>query len=87
VAQPYDDNTLALSVTGKRDGNIAGSRYVALGEELGLPTRAARRAVVEVAQAVDSWIDDLEELPFDQGRIAKLRKVVRRRQRLLLDDQ
>ncbi|GAB2737010.1 type II toxin-antitoxin system HipA family toxin [Nocardioides pakistanensis] len=85
TSQPYGDHTLALSVTGKRDGNITGSRYVALGVELGLPERAARRVVAEVARQVDGWVDRLDELPFDQGRVRKLRQVVRRRQRLLAD--
>jgi hypothetical protein len=30
-SQPYGDSTMALSVGGKRDGNIARARWVALG--------------------------------------------------------
>lgn len=86
-SQPYGDNTMALSVAGRRDGNITGSRYIALGEAIGLPGKAARRTVEVVAGAADTWIDGLGGLPFDAGRIAKLRKVVLRRQRLLLRDQ
>ncbi len=85
TSQPYGDHTLALSVTGKRDGNITGSRYVALGTQLGLPGRAARRVVTEVARRVDEWVDRLDELPFERGRVLKLQKVVRRRQKLLAD--
>lgn len=86
-SQPYGDSTLALSVDGRKDGNITGSRYVALGEALGLRTTAARKAVDLVAEAADEWIDDLDDLPFDTGRITKLRRVIRRRQSLLLHDQ
>jgi len=83
-SQPYGDNTLALSVAGKRDGNIPGQRYVDLGQELGLPERAARRVVGEVARAVDDWIDGISSLPFDPGRLHKLKKVIARRQQMLV---
>ena len=83
-SQPYGDNTMALAVGGKRDVNIARARWVALGVELGLPERAAQRTIDGVATAVDRWIDDLDALPFDPGRIAKLAKVVRSRQQKLL---
>lgn len=76
---PYGDSTLALSVQGRRDGNITGRRFVALGEALGLTARAARRAVDETAAAVDGWIDELGDLPFDPGRIKKLRRIITRR--------
>ena len=83
-SQPYGDNTMALSVGGRRDGNISRDRWVALGVELGLPRRAAERTVDRVAGAVDLWVDDLDTLPFDRGRIAKLARVVRSRQQKLL---
>jgi serine/threonine-protein kinase HipA len=83
-SQPYGDNTLALSVDGRRDGNIPRSSWVALGVHLGLPERAAERTVDRVATAVDRWVDGLDRLPFDPGRITKLAKVVRSRQQKLL---
>lgn len=83
-SQPYGDNTMALTVGGKRDGNLPRSRWVGLGVGLGLPERAAQRTVDSVAGAVDRWIDELDSLPFDAGRITKLRKVVRSRQQKLL---
>ncbi|NYG59055.1 serine/threonine-protein kinase HipA [Nocardioides daedukensis] len=85
TSQPYGDNTLALRVAGKNDGNITGARYVELGQALGLPDRAARRAVRETALAVDGWIDELDELPFDAGVVRKLRRVISRRRSLLLE--
>lgn len=85
TSQPYGDNTLALSVGGKRDGNITGRRYVELGTGLGLNEASARRTVDRVAAAVETWLPDLDELPFDEGRLTKLRRVIARRRDLLLD--
>lgn len=76
---PYGDTTLALSVDGRRDGNLSGSRFLALGESLGLPERASRRAVVETATAVDDWIEEVDQLPFDGGVIRKLKRVIAHR--------
>jgi serine/threonine-protein kinase HipA len=84
---PYGDATLALSVDGRRDGNLTGARFLSLGRSLGLPERAARRAVRETAQAADGWIEEVAELPFDTGITRKLRRVIQHRQRLLLEDQ
>ena len=83
-SQPYGDNTMALAVGGKRDGNIPRSQWVALGVHLGLPERAAQRTIDRIATAVDLWVDDLDQLPFDTGRLTKLSKVVRSRQQKLL---
>lgn len=82
---PYGDSTLALRVASRNDGNITGARYVELGQTVGLTVRAARRAVRETADAVEFWIDDVDELPFDSGVLRKLKRVIKRRQRLLLE--
>ncbi len=74
---PYGDATMALRVDGDRDGNLTGRRFVALGSALGLPERAARRALTETTAAVDEWIDEVDELPFDVGVVRKLKRVVR----------
>jgi serine/threonine-protein kinase HipA len=84
-SHPYGDNTLALRVAGKNDGNITGARYVELGRTFGLTDRAARRAVRETADAVEGWIDEVDELPFDIGVRRKLKRVIVRRRGLLLD--
>lgn len=80
---PYGDTTLALSIAGKRDGDVSAKRLIALGAELGLPERAAERVLNDIANTVDSWIDGVDELPFDRGRLAKLKKTIARRQRML----
>jgi serine/threonine-protein kinase HipA len=82
-SQPYGDTTMALSVADKRDGNIPGDRFVALGEALGVRPRAARNVVNRVASSVDVWADGLDELPFDKGRILKLKRVIGNRQKML----
>lgn len=48
-SQPYGDNTVGLSVSGKHDGDITGNTFVQLGAGLGLPERAARKVVVTPA--------------------------------------
>lgn len=82
-SQPYGDTTMALSVDGRRDGNIPGARFVALGVGLGIPTKAARTIVTRVASSAGAWIDGLDELPFDKGLTNKLERVIRNRQTML----
>jgi serine/threonine-protein kinase HipA len=82
-SEPYGDHTMALSIQGRRDGNLTGARLIALGEAIGLPERAARRAITETAEAVGSWADEVSELPFDSGVRRKLRRVIEHRCRHL----
>ena len=82
-SQPYGNNTMALSIAGERGGNVSGTRFVALGEAIGVRPRAARKSINRVAGSADEWIDGLDELPFDRGQVNKLKKVIRHRQRLL----
>ncbi|HCB05094.1 MAG TPA: HipA domain-containing protein [Nocardioides sp.] len=82
-SQPYGDTTMALSVGGRRDGNITGARYVALGEHLGVRGRAGRTIVDRVAASTDGWLDGVNELPFDRGAIKKLKRVIQHRQKML----
>lgn len=82
-SQPYGDTTMSLSIDGKRDGNIPGDRFVALGEKLGVRPRAARAVIERVAASADVWLDGLADLPFDTGSTNKLARVVRNRQKML----
>lgn len=82
-SQPYGDHTLALSVAGKRDGNIPGKRFVELGKGLGLPERASRRVVTTIADEVDRWLPGLDVLPYDVGKVKDLRRVIKHRQEML----
>ena len=82
-SQPYGDSTLALSIGGRRDGNISGAQFVALAERLGVRDRAARAIIGRVADSADTWIAELDVLPFDGGILHKLARVIRHRQELL----
>jgi hypothetical protein len=70
-------------VGGRRDANIPGGHYVALGEHLGVRARAARAVMDRVAGSADMWLDSLADLPFDKGSITKLKRDIRNRQKVL----
>jgi serine/threonine-protein kinase HipA len=79
----YGDTTMALTIDGKRQEDIGRDSFVALGASAGLPARAVTRVVDELCAAVDGWIDRLDELPFDERRVHRLRRaVLYRRDRL-----
>ncbi|MGL5811490.1 MAG: type II toxin-antitoxin system HipA family toxin [Nocardioides sp.] len=82
-SQPYGDTTMALSLDGRRDGNISGNRFIALGAHLGVRERAARGIVDRVADSAEAWVERLGDLPFGKAQIAKLTRVIRNRQRML----
>lgn len=82
-SQPYGDNTMALSMGGRVGPDFTLTDFVALGWELGVPERAVRRAVAELVERCENWLPDLDELPFDPGRVHKLRRVINYRRRLL----
>ena len=82
-SQLYGDNTMALTVGGRTDAGLGADEFVALGTQLEVPERAIRRVLDDLADRADRWLPDLDRLPFDQGRIRKLRRVIdHRRQRL-----
>lgn len=81
--QLYGDNTMALAMNGRADAGLGGGDFVTLGLVLGVPERATRRALVEIADRADRWLPGLDRLPFDTGQVRKLRRVIEhRRQRL-----
>lgn len=79
----YGDTTMALSIGGRSGGDFGADDFVALGGRLGVPDRAVRRALSDLADRVDSWLVGLADLPFDTGRIEKLSRVVEYRRRRL----
>lgn len=82
-SQLYGDNTMALSVGGRTDAGLGADDFVALGVRLGVPERATRRLLDDLTARTDRWLPDLDRLPFDAGRIRKLRRVIdHRRHRL-----
>jgi cytochrome c-type biogenesis protein CcmH/NrfG len=56
---------------------------LALGAELGLPPAAGRRVLRRAADAVDTWLPLLDDLPYDVGRRRKLERVIVQRRRRL----
>ena len=79
----YGDTTMALTINGRQRENIRRADFIALGEAVGLRARAVERALDELRERVDLWIGDLDTLPFDGGRIQKLRRAIQyRRDRL-----
>ncbi len=75
--QVYGDFTMALSVDGRDREDIGRKHFVALGAALGVPAKAVVRVVDAVLAAVPTWEARLDELPFDQRRVHKLRRAVR----------
>jgi serine/threonine-protein kinase HipA len=80
---PYGDTTMALALNGKRKEDIGRSDFVALGETVGVRPRAVEAAVDELCDNVAAWIDDMAMLPFDTGRLTKLRRAIEHRRKRL----
>ncbi|MFI5047489.1 MAG: type II toxin-antitoxin system HipA family toxin [Acidimicrobiia bacterium] len=82
---PYGDATLALSIDGKLDERIGRRDFVRLGRAVGVPERAVSRVLDDLVDRVDTWVDDLAMLPFDERTLHKLRRAIEyRRQRLAI---
>lgn len=82
-SQVYDDQTMALSIAGRRDENITGRRFLELAAALGVTEKSGRRVLRRVADSADAWIDGIDDLPFDVARLRKLKRVIRNRQQML----
>lgn len=82
-SHPYGDYTMALSLNGKNREDIGRADFIALGEATGVRSRAVERALDDVCAQVDGWIEELGTLPFDAGKVTKLRRAIEyRRARL-----
>lgn len=75
----YGDTTMALSIGGRAGSEFSSDDFARLGEMLGVPPRATRRALSELAERAGRWLPGLDQLPFDRGRINKLRRVAEHR--------
>ncbi len=82
-SQPYGDTTMAMSINGRAGGDFSASDFVSLGAHLDVPERAVSQVLRDLTDRVDAWQDGLDELPFDRGQIAKLRRVIGYRRRRL----
>jgi serine/threonine-protein kinase HipA len=84
TTQPYNDNTLALPIAGRRDGNAAAhGSFIQLGVRLGLSPAEARDNIRAVCASADRWMPHLGELPFSKGQVHKLGRVIGNRMRML----
>lgn len=72
----YGDTTMALSLNGRTRENIGRRDFLAVGETLGLRAPPVERMLNELSASVDRWIDDLAQLPFDNGKLLKLRRAI-----------
>lgn len=50
---------------------------------LGVSSKASRRVLDRLCDAVDGWIQELPSLPFDDRRLHKLRRLILDRRRKL----
>lgn len=82
---PYRDFTMALSVTGRRNA-LSRSRLMAFASAVGLPERAATRALDDVLAATEGLADEVAAgvLPFDAARTRDLVRGLRSRRAVLL---
>ena len=78
-SQVYGDSTMAMSLGGCLGSDFGAKDFVRLGVGLGVPERATRRALTELADRVDRWLPELDALPFDRGQVSKLRRVIQNR--------
>ncbi len=82
-SHPYGDTSMALSINGRTRENIGRDDFVALGEAVGVRPRATRRAIAAIVDRSGGWIERLDELPFDERRVHRLRRAIEyRRARL-----
>jgi serine/threonine-protein kinase HipA len=78
-SHPYGDATMALTIGGKQREDIGRDEFVGLGLHCGVAPRATTRVLDDLLEAMPSWLDRLEELPFDRRRVHKLRQACRYR--------
>jgi serine/threonine-protein kinase HipA len=80
---PYGDTTMALSIGGRGGGDFGAADFIDLGGRIGVYERAVRHVLRDLALRVDRWLPGLEDLPFDRGKVAKLRRVIEYRRKRL----
>lgn len=77
---PYGDRTSALAVAGARE-NLTRRTFLRLADEVGLPERAASRAIDEALRATQSCIDSVSAgtLPYSAHVVRQWTRQLRRR--------
>lgn len=79
---PYGDSTLALPVQGRTSG-MSRRKLLAMAADLGLPRRAAERAIDTALDAAASALSTLSAIGFDARRERDLKRVMEQRARTL----
>ncbi|MDQ2748011.1 MAG: HipA domain-containing protein [Actinomycetota bacterium] len=77
----YGDVTMAMSIGGRSGGEFGAADFVELGTRLSVPERAVRRVLADLNGRADAWLAELDSLPFDSGKIKKLRRVIAHRRK------
>ncbi|MGH3304576.1 MAG: type II toxin-antitoxin system HipA family toxin [Streptosporangiaceae bacterium] len=75
----YGDRTMALPIGGRIRQQLSWTMLNSLAPSIGIPDRLAAEAIREQTAAASTWVEQLEELPFDANRIRKLRRLVNAR--------
>ena len=74
---------MALPINGRHREDIGRADFLALGAVVGLRARAVERALDELSERIDAWIDDVSGLPFDPAVNGKLRRAIEYRRKRL----
>lgn len=82
-SHPYGDTTTALTVHDKSREDIGREDFLELAASSRVRPRAAARVIDELLEALPVWLHRLDELPFDERRIHKLRRAIEYRGRRL----
>jgi serine/threonine-protein kinase HipA len=72
----YGDRAMALPIGGRIRQQLSWAMLRTLGETIGIPARLAAEVIREQITATRTWIEDLDDLPFDPNRIRNLRRLV-----------
>lgn len=75
----YGDRTMALPIGGRIRQQLSWPMLQSLSEAIGVPGRLAADVIREQAAAARTWIEDLNQLPFDASTIRNLRRLVQAR--------
>lgn len=75
----YGDRTMALPIGGKIRQQLSWAILRNLGEAIGIPSRLAASVIREQIAAAGTWIEELDQLPFDVNTIRNLRQLARAR--------
>lgn len=86
TTHPYGDATMAMTINGKDREDIGRADFIALGEEVGVRRRAVESLLDALVMKLDPSAMRLEELPFDQRKVHKLRKAMAYRRGRLAPD-